>query len=185
MSFEKSLAGLSDFLDYLSDKGLMPKETAMSRKSTVNSVLSVLPDSETQDVTAIDVDDVMRRFQNRHSKKYTPGSLKTYRSRLAAAIEDFITYNDNPMAFRPATTVRERKPRETRVVKNVDSNLHVDKNRSQGVESPANASGMMVPIPIRSDLTIQIKGLPFDLTPQEAKKIAGVIMAMATEPVQF
>jgi site-specific recombinase XerC len=177
----KSLTDLSSFLDYLSDKGLMPKETAMSRKSTVNSVLGVLSDSEAQDVTTIDADDIMRRFHNMHGKRYTPGSLKTYRSRLASTIEDFIAYNNNPMTFRPATSTRERKLHETRVVKNVDSVQKVD----QGIVLKTNALLMMVPIPIRADLTIQVQGLPFDLTPQEAKKIAGVIMAMATEPAQF
>jgi hypothetical protein len=185
MSSKKSLADLSDFLDYLSDKGLMPKETAMSRKSTVNSVFGILSDSEAQDVTVIDVDDAMRRFQNMHSKRYTPGSLKTYRSRLASAIEDFIAYNDNPMTFRPATAVRERKLRETRTVKNVDFLKPGDKNGFHGAEPKSNASFMMVPIPIRADLIIEIKGLPFDLTTQEAKKIASVVMAMATEPTQF
>jgi hypothetical protein len=38
----------------------------------------------------------------------------------------------------------------------------------------------ILPIPIRADLTIYIQGLPYDLTPTEAKKIASVIQAMAT-----
>jgi hypothetical protein len=35
------------------------------------------------------------------------------------------------------------------------------------------------PIPIRSDVTVRIQGLPFDLTRAEADKIAAVIMAYA------
>jgi len=41
------------------------------------------------------------------------------------------------------------------------------------------ASSHILPIPIRADLTIYIQGLPFDLTEAEARKIAGVVSAMA------
>jgi hypothetical protein len=37
----------------------------------------------------------------------------------------------------------------------------------------------VLPIPIRENLIIQIQGLPFDLTPAEANKIANVVRAMA------
>jgi hypothetical protein len=35
------------------------------------------------------------------------------------------------------------------------------------------------PIPIRENVVVRVHGLPFDLTPAEAKKIAAVIQAMA------
>jgi hypothetical protein len=185
MSSEKSLSSLSKFLDYLSDKGLMDKQTAMSRKSTANLVLGSLSDLEAIDVTTVDVDTVMRRFENLNRGKYTPGSLRTYRSRLASAIEDFISYSDNPMSFRPATVTRERKQKETQSVKNVDSQQRIAINHSGVITDIKNVSPMIVPIPIRINLTIQIHGLPFDLTPQEARKISAVIVAMASEPVEF
>lgn len=41
---------------------------------------------------------------------------------------------------------------------------------------------LIVPIPIREDATVQIAGLPLDLTQVEAAKIAAVVMAFAAEP---
>ena len=40
----------------------------------------------------------------------------------------------------------------------------------------------LVPIMIRDDLTIWIKGMPKDMRPVEAQKIVNVIMAFVTEP---
>jgi hypothetical protein len=39
----------------------------------------------------------------------------------------------------------------------------------------------ILPIKIRKDLTIHIQDLPFDMTEAEAKKIANVILALASE----
>jgi hypothetical protein len=38
----------------------------------------------------------------------------------------------------------------------------------------------ILPIPIRPNLTVHIQGIPSDLTPAEADKIAAVIMAFAS-----
>jgi len=38
-----------------------------------------------------------------------------------------------------------------------------------------------LPIPIRRDLIVKLIGVPHDLTPQEAKKIANVVSAMASD----
>jgi hypothetical protein len=40
------------------------------------------------------------------------------------------------------------------------------------------AAGLIVPIPIRPDLTVHVQGIPFDLTEAEARKIAAVVTAM-------
>lgn len=40
------------------------------------------------------------------------------------------------------------------------------------------------PIPIRADVTVRIHGLPADLTPAEADKIARVVQAMAVRDME-
>ncbi len=40
------------------------------------------------------------------------------------------------------------------------------------------AAGLIVPIPIRPNLTVHVQGLPYDLTEAEARKIAAVVTAM-------
>lgn len=38
----------------------------------------------------------------------------------------------------------------------------------------------ILPIPIRADLSVHIANIPLDLTQAEARKIASVVMALAT-----
>lgn len=175
---DRSKEALTGFLDYLADKGLMARATAQARKAAASQILSVLEPDEAADVTTIDVDDVVARFHRLHGKRYTPDSLATYRGRLRAAIEDFKAYQANPLAFRPAVQNRERS--KAKAAKDQDGLAVSNENRSEPRPAVAPlASSSILPIPIRADLTIFIQGLPYDLTESEARKIAGVVTAMA------
>jgi hypothetical protein len=177
MDSSKSREALAEFLDYLADKGLMAKPTAMSRKAAASKILGILEKGEASDVTAIDIDNVVSRFGNLHGKDYTPQSLTTYKSRLHSAIEDFRTYLANPLAFRPSVQNRER----TKVKPNKESPKAVPEARAEPTRSaptPMTTSNIL-PIAIRADLTVYIQGLPLDLTQAEARKISAVVVAMA------
>lgn len=181
MGTDRSREALFEFLDYLANKGLMAKATVASRKASAGKVLGVLSEEEAQDVIAVDLNDVMTRFQNLEGKKYTPGSLNTYQSRTKSALDDFKSYLQNPMGFRPSAQSRDRKPR--------GENKSADKTQGRepqktAVEHPASRQSMppsasILPIPIRADVTVHVQGLPYDLTESEANKIANVIRAMA------
>jgi hypothetical protein len=177
----RSREALQEFLDYLGDKGLMAKATAHARKAAANKILSVLSEEEAADVTAIELDDVITRFSNLHGKKYTPQSLVTYKSRLNSALDDFEAYIANPLGFRPSLQRREPRAKEA---KSQGTAPRADESASRGEQAarPGHvplAVSNILPIPLRADLTIHVQGLPFDLTPAEAKKIAAVIQAMA------
>jgi hypothetical protein len=178
---QRSRGALQEFLEYLGDKGLMAKATAHARKAAANKILSVLSEEEAGDVTAIDLDDVITRFSNLHGKKYTPQSLVTYKSRLNSALDDFEAYIANPLGFRPSLQRRESRAKESRPQGSPPQAAEPGSRAEQGgrpVHVPLAASNIL-PIPLRADLTIHVQGLPFDLTPAEAKKIAAVIQAMA------
>lgn len=184
MNGQKSKAALLEFLDYLARKGLMNKTTASSRKAAVNNVLGVLDDEEANDISKIDLDDVMRRFHNLNGMNYTRDSLATYKSRVRSAIEDFISYVENPMAFRPSTG-GARKIRENARTANSKSQNDSGTLRTQSsgpnFQPPPAVATLILPIPVRADLTVYVQGLPHDLTQAEASKIANVIRAMAAE----
>jgi len=168
-------------MDYLADKGLMAKNTAAARKAAANKVLGVLDENEASDILAVDLNDVMTRFQNLEGKKYTPGSLSTYRSRTKAALDDFESYLENPMGFRPKLQSREPKQKTLRAE---GGNLSVEPGKAK-MDHVARSAAVppavdkIMPIPLRQDLTVYIQGLPFDLTEAEARKIANVVLAMA------
>ena len=172
------------FLDYLGDKGLIARATASARRTAAVKVLAVLTDEEAQDVIGVDIEHLMSRFDNLNPHQYTPESLQSYRSRLKTALEDFRAYCENPVSFRPNGKGRTRaKP---------GSALAADPKKKSLVTLPAAASGPItttpmvdlpnvnqLPIQLRQNLTVRIFGLPFDLTPVEAKKIANIILAHA------
>ena len=180
MEASKSKVALVEFLDYLAQKGLLAPATAQARKIAVNAILGVLDDSENEDVTLIDLDSAIMRFHNLQGKAFTPDSLKTYKSRVKSAIADFSSYLQSPLSFKSATQSRDKKP----TVKKGPSD---DSPRAseQTEESPRTVAAVapvgvsIFPIPLRKDLTVQIYGLPFDLTEAEAKRIAAVVQALA------
>ncbi len=182
MSHPRSRDELLKFLNYVGAKGLLSPATAESRKASVNKVLGILNEEEASDVSAIDLEEVVRRFANLHGQSYTADSLRTYKSRTKSSIDDFLRYVENPMAFRVSGTKRSSR---TKSIKDGNSSPAVNSEKAVS-HAPASAaipsaSSGIVPIPLRADLTIHVQGLPFDLTTREAKKIANVILAMAMD----
>ena len=185
MENKKSREAFFEFLDYIGQKGLIAPATASSRKASAGKVLGILDEHEAQDVTTINMDAVMNRFAHLQGKGYTPESLSTYKSRVKAALDDFCRYVENPLGFKPSVQSRERKPQIGKSTSSsTKASLEPDKPTTEVLHrtstvSSGPMSSSIIPIPIRADLTIHIQGLPFDLTEAEAKKIAGVIHAMA------
>lgn len=182
MTQDRSREAFLAFHDYLGKKGLVPTGTAQARKASANKVLAILEPDEAEDVTQIDLDDVMKRFANLHGSDYSPGSLKTYKSRVGASLDDFRSYVSNPMAFRPNIKTRQTtKKASTDSIGASDRSTSAEEpRRAQTSSAPSSIGGPeILPIPLRPDLTVRIQGLPYDLSAQEAKKIANVIQAMA------
>ncbi len=173
MGNDKSRDKLLEFLDYVASKGLMPKNTILSRKAAAGKVLGILKGAEAEDVTALDLNDVMKRFQNLEGTRYTPSSLTVYLSRTKSAIDDFKSYLENPLAFRPNVQTRAQPKREasTAASKNNSS------SSSERAPTREPLSGSILPIQIRPDSTVFVQGLPYDLSEAEATKIANVIKA--------
>lgn len=176
----RSRSELMQFLNYVGAKGLLSPATVESRKASVNKVLGILSEEEAEDVSKIDLDEVIRRFANLHGQGYTADSLRTYKSRTKSSIEDFLRYVENPMAFKVGGPKRTPKAKRTKDAENGNveqSNIRAPAHAP--AITPSAGSGI-VPIPIRADLIVHVQGLPFDLSITEAKKIANVILAMAT-----
>lgn len=183
MTTGRTADDLKTFLSWTADKGLVPAATVHARKAASNMVLDILSDEEAQDVTALDLDDVMRRFQNLKGKNYTPTSLRTYQSRLGKAVEDFKVYLDNPMAFKPSGS--RQSGGVSRAASKGKSKAAVAESPRPVAPSSHSPASLEMPsthilsIPIRADLVVRIQGLPFDLSVAEAEKIANVVKAMA------
>jgi hypothetical protein len=184
MDGKRSRKAALDFLGYVAQKGLMAPATARARKAATGKVLGILSEDEARDITSLDLDSLMTRFSHLQGKSYTPQSLQSYKSRVRAALDDFASYVDNPLAFKPSVQARERKASDANASDNGKPGNEQSTTESSSRVAPAALAGPMassiLPIPIRADLTVHIQGLPYDLTGAEAKKIANVIQAMAT-----
>lgn len=176
---------LLDFLDYASEKGLMNPNTASSRKATAASMLSILEEAEVRDVRLLDVEDIYRRFANIHGRKYSPDSLRVYKSRLKNAIDDFVRYTGDPAAFKPATSGKGAK-RQTAPKSDAANGTSTKMPPAVRTAVPEvyernpTLQTISIPIPLRGTCVVTISGVPMDLTEQEAKRIANVIVALAS-----
>jgi hypothetical protein len=185
MSASRSRSDLMAFLEYVGAKGLMPAATVKARKAAASQILGILDSDEASDVLALNLDDLMSRFSHLNGKGYTPDSLRTYKSRLAKALEDFSTYLENPMAFRPVSA--RRPPRslkdKARHGTNVQPQAATAPSSTVAAPSLAPPATNIIPILIRSDVTVHIQGIPLDMTKREAQRIANVVLALGNEDI--
>ncbi len=163
---DKSLEGLLKFIDRLSGCGMLKTRTASARKVAVNRVFSVLNSTEVADVHKLDIEEVMERFKKQHGSKYSQATLTAYKGRVSSSLGEFRRWLENPEDFMPRVVTRER-------------NLPANRSEVYGQVKPNQ-----VDIPLRTDLTISVLGLPFDLNRSEAEKIASVVFAMVTKSLR-
>lgn len=181
MNGKRTREAILDFQDYQSAKGLLAKGTASARKAALGKVLGILPGEEAEDVTKIDLDDVMIRFSNLQGRDYTPGSMNTYKSRVKAALDDFEAYLANPLGFRPSVNRRDRSSSSKPDKATKRPAIAEGEEPAPRMSTPTFDTSSILPIPLRADLTVRIQGLPFDMTASEARRIANVVLAMAAE----
>ena len=185
MSADKySAKRFEEFCSYVIEKNLMNRETASSRKVSSLKILGALDESDRQDLRTLDRELAFNRFQNKSGKAYTPSSLGVYRSRFNGALDDFISFQDNPSAFRPNTPRSNGKKKDDaakpKKTKKVSANVTTVATASlQMAESTSGQENLTLPIPLRPGIVVKIFGLPSNLTVEEAKKIATIVSGYA------
>lgn len=184
-----SLDAFNRFIDYAATKGYMNKNTAQGRKAAANKVLTILESSELIDLRTVDIDGTFNRFQNLQGLNYSSDSLQIYLSRTKSAVGEFISWVDNPSAY--------KMPKPQKAVAKVKSSGNSDKPVNKLVESKQSpelnlaqteqyqeSRHIIVPIPLRENLIVKISNLPADLTPSEADRLAAIVKAFAVTSVE-
>ena len=189
MGNDYSLTALKRFLDYTADKGLMKRETAMSRKRAADKILSALDEAETEDLRNVDLEEASRRFINLQGSGYKPESLRVYNSRLKSAVTDFFEYVNDPTSFKPSVQQRSSRkkaegPNEPKSKKQSATSstktASASSNNADSSHAHHDVNVLTIPIPVRDGVMVQLRGIPADLTAAEAEKIANVVKAYAT-----
>lgn len=169
--------GLVDFLRYVTEKGLLNKNTAGALRAAARELLSVEDDDLTSiDVRQLDVDQLAQRFANLRAQKFTPQSLETYQSRFRKAVEMYLRFLDNPAGWRPDLRTRA-----------TPSGDRSNRGRSTTGAAPAAtlpppaSSGMIqYPFPIREGVLASLT-LPTNLRKAEAKRLASFLESIAVD----
>lgn len=179
MTHNHSFEALMDFLDYLGKKGLMNKNTVVSRKAACNKMLSALDQDELIDLRKLDLDVVAQRFSNLQGGEYAPKSLRVYKSRVRSSLDDFFRFKENPANFAVGTKPRKRLPKHVNT-SSASSQVEVGAAPPLYKEAEKQTPTIDVPIALSAGRIVQLNGLPINMTKAEAQKIANVVMAMAT-----
>jgi hypothetical protein len=176
MATDYSADELLRFLDHAAEKGLMPAATATALQVAARTVFAILTDQERSDVRNLDLDAVTRRFENKRARDFTPGSLKTYGSRVKRAVAQFTTWRDNPGNFRPET----RSTAALRARRQAPEVEHIPEDLANTTRMPTSAPGTyQTAFPLRPGTVVTLFNIPEDLTAAEAKRLSDFISMLA------
>lgn len=189
MAESYSLDELLAFLDHAADKGLVPPATATALAVATRNVAEVLGEGERGDVRQLDLDAVVRRFQNKRARDFSGETLKEYGRRFRRAVELFTGWREDPANFRVKTraTAAQRKKNGTPAV----AREHAP---APEVATPAPVSAPAPAVPaaptsgtyqtvvhLGRERFITLVNVPVDLTPAEAERLAAFVKLLPSE----
>lgn len=189
MEEEYSKQGLTRFTQFVSDKGLVKYQTARGWRTAVSKLLNDLSEAEENDVRRVDLDIAVHRTANRTSDTISPSSLRTYKSRVHTAIEEFLSWKEDPEHYKPRGLNRQRRsPAKTKSPpsqKTPEPSLESSKKTDRGQpnsskEVPSHSHGLSLSYPLRSDFLAQVV-IPRDMSALEAKRLGAFVLTLATD----
>lgn len=170
--------GLVEHWGWAAEKGLVNKNTAGSLRTACAKVLGVLDNWEAVDVSTLDVEDVLKRFQNLRGTNFKPQILQVYKRRFRFAVRSYLDYVKDPGNWKPGL-----QERPTRAGRNGDEE-HADQLERPGHLVPPTrppAEGWVTyPFPVREGQIAQLI-LPRDLKGAEAKRLSAFIATLAVD----
>ncbi|HTV77834.1 MAG TPA: hypothetical protein VMF03_06225 [Steroidobacteraceae bacterium] len=163
---------LLEFLDHAGDKGLMPAATAQALAVAARNVLGILADNEKADLSRLDLDAAIKRFNNKRARDFNPSSLKEYGRRVRRAVELFLSWREDPANF----TIKTRTTTTPRKRDKGAANDELATRDAPREQAPDEARGTYrSSVPIRPGLVVTLLNIPNDLTSVEAERLAAFV----------
>lgn len=168
---------LLTFLKDVVVAGHMPAATARSRSQAARALMAYFTEGERNDLRILELDALRARLAEDQGGSLRPEVADLYIERFECALEDFLPFAEAlgesetgiaPQPVPAAEYAPEERPEDRRALES--ARLRFDRNRSD-----------IVPIPLPRGSTVYVHGLPPDLSPAEAEKIARVVAALADD----
>ena len=170
-----SEANLLQFIRDSAVNGLINPSTSVSRKKAAEHLLTQLNTIEKQDLRQLDVDELCSRFHKLQGSTIREESLEVYKSRLKAALHDFIAWVDNPIGFIPGHTEHQGATHKSAIRLAATA---AEKAKEELTLNLPDKPTEIFPVPIRQDRVVYLQNLPRDLSSKEANKIIAVVQAL-------
>ncbi|MFZ1005991.1 MAG: hypothetical protein WAN65_04085 [Candidatus Sulfotelmatobacter sp.] len=153
----------------------MNRNTAAGLRSACTRVLEVAGDGwEKMDVTTIDIEDLLVRFQNLKKKDFRPQVLEVYKQRFRKAVVSYLDYLRSPSGWKPSSQERSAaSQRNERSPKRPVATETVSVGAATGRVSPGEVE---YPFPLRPGVMARLI-LPSNLTQQDVSRLTA-FMAM-------
>ena len=177
------------FTNFVSDKDLVKYQTARGWRTAVSKLLNDLSEEEESDVRKVDVEIAVHRTANRTSGTISPGSLKTYKSRVLTAIEEFLKWREDPANYKPRGLNKQSRSKQKPKAANssalkeqpsINSGNENKDQKSGPKETIHHSHGLSLSYPLRSDFLAQVV-IPRDMSELEAKRLGAFILTLATD----
>lgn len=179
--------GFNAFCDWLTSKGLMTGAAVEPLRSATKQVLNAVePDKTDLDLREIDADNYMDRFANLAGDKYSPNSLRAYRSRFNRSIELYRQYlEQGATGFKPPPGRASRRRPAPASDDHGEARTQPPKRSgpSHASASPPTSALIDYPFPLASG-TIAHLYLPARLDRLDAERMAAYLRALVLEPQQ-
>jgi hypothetical protein len=163
---ETSGKGLVDHWLWAVRKGLMNQNTANALRAACSQVLAVVDDWETEDLSGLDVEGTLKRFENLRKKDFKPQTLETYKRRFRQALQSFLSYHDDPGNWKPPSQER----RSEWPLRNGAGRQSPDEREKASVRGREVSGLVEYPYPLRAGVIARLT-LPPDLNTREVRRL--------------
>jgi hypothetical protein len=168
---------LARFIDYVVEKNLVNPSTAQGWRVATAKVLDELTPEEGADVRRIDVDATFKQFLNRNPGRLSPASTGEYRRRVGRAIDEFVSWMENPAGYGSRTAAwaakAERRPASR-------PRARVPVSAAGPAPERSETGGVALSFPVRPGFLAQVV-VPADLTVDEARRMGAFLLTLAPE----
>lgn len=160
---------ISDFLVFLEkaqNQELVNPETVKSWRYAFTYIHDFIPQSAKEDLFSLtdsQINSIVDSYCDTSNKTYDPKTIAVYKSRIRISLAEYKKYTESPESYsynkQPRTTIEKIHQFTQNRVANVIKN------------------SLRIPIVIRTDVFVEVSGLPADLSKDDVEQITKVLSA--------